>query len=149
MFTFIHSADWQLGARFSQFGAKAARLRDARLTTLKRTLDLARDRSVDAFLVAGDLFEDNQVDESLVTAVVELFANYPSIPIYLLPGNHDPASGPDSVWHRKPFQRAPSHLHVITQSSAMDMGGAWLVASPLQQKISTIDPSLKLVELAG
>lgn len=149
MFTFIHSADWQLGARFRQFGGKAVRLREARLTTLKRTLDLARDRSVDAFFIAGDLFEDNQVDEALVTAVVELFTSYPSVQVYLLPGNHDPASGPDSVWLRKPFLRAPSHVHVLTQAGAFDLGGAWLVASPLEQKISTIDPSLKLVDLAA
>ena len=149
MFTFIHSADWQLGARFRQFGSKAGRLREARLTTLKRALDLARDRSVDAFLIAGDLFEDNQVDEALITAVVDLFASFPSVQIYLLPGNHDPASGPDSVWLRKPFLRAPSHVHVLTQAGAFDLGGAWLVASPLEQKISTIDPSLKLVDLAA
>jgi DNA repair exonuclease SbcCD nuclease subunit len=149
MFRFIHSADWQLGARFSQFGTKAGRLREARLTTLKRALDLARERGTDAFLVAGDLFEDNQVEESLVVAVVDLFASYPSIPIYLLPGNHDPFSGPDSVWQRKPFLRAPGNIHVITQPGTTDLGGAWLIASPLEQKISTIDPSLRLVDLAA
>lgn len=41
MFRLIHSADWQLGARFAQFGAKASRLREARMVTLKRTLELA------------------------------------------------------------------------------------------------------------
>lgn len=149
MFTFIHSADWQLGARFRQFGSKANRLREARLLTLKRSLEIARDRHVDAFLIAGDLFEDNQVDESLVSTVVDLFSAFPSVPVYLLPGNHDPASGPDAVWLRKPFLRAPRHIHVITQAGTYDLGGAWLVASPLEQKLSTIDPSQKLVGLAA
>lgn len=150
MFRLIHSADWQLGARFAQFGAKASRLREARLITLKRTLELAVKHEVDAFLIAGDLFEDNQVDDSLVTATIELFRAYPSLPIYILPGNHDPYTGPDSVWQRKAFQNAPANVHVHRESGVTDLGGnTFLLASPLHQKISTTDPSLKLVELAA
>jgi len=152
MFRFIHSADWQLGARFSQFGAKAPRLREARLATLKRTLELAVKHEADAFLIAGDLFEDNQVDDSLVTATVDLFRAFPSLPIYILPGNHDPYTGPDCVWHRKAFQNGPANVHVLRESGAYPLSGdnrAYLLASPLHQKLSTTDPSLKLVELAA
>lgn len=150
MFRLIHSADWQLGARFAQFGAKASRLREARLFTLKRTLELAVKHEADAFLIAGDLFEDNQVDDSLVTATVELFRAYPALPIYILPGNHDPYTGPDSVWQRKSFQNAPANVHVFRESGVTDLGGkTYLLASPLHQKLSTTDPSLKLVELAA
>lgn len=149
MFRFIHSADWQLGARFSQFGVKGSALREARLTTLRRTLDLARQKTVDAFLVAGDLFEDNQVDEALVSQVVGMFSEYPTLPIYLLSGNHDPFTGPDSVWQRRSFAKAPAHIHVLTQAASIDLGGAWLLGSPLQQKLSTVDPSLKLLDHAA
>ncbi len=150
MFRFLHSADWQLGARFAQFGAKGAVLRAARLTTLRRVLETARDQGVDAFIIAGDLFEDNQVDEALVVETVELFAAFPSVPIFILPGNHDPASGPDAVWLRKPFLKAPSHVHVLMRAGVTELGaGVHLLASPLHQKLSTVDPSLKLVELAA
>jgi len=77
---FVHSADWQLGARFSQFGAKSGALRQARLDTLKAVLRAARDRQVDAFIIAGDLFEDNQVDDSLVASVLELFKEFGTVP---------------------------------------------------------------------
>ncbi|MBL9208603.1 MAG: DNA repair exonuclease [Opitutaceae bacterium] len=150
MFRFIHSADWQLGARFSQFGARASQLREARLTTLRRALDLARQQAVDAFLIAGDLFEDNQVDNALVTAVIDLFRERPDVPVYLLPGNHDPASGPDSIWERPAFRNAPSHVRVLTTAQALDLGGGvHLLAAPLHQKLSTLDPSLKLRDLAA
>ncbi len=66
MYRFIHSADWQLGARFAQFGLQGDRLRAARLDTLRRTLDLSRKHEADAFPIAGNLVEDNQVDESIV-----------------------------------------------------------------------------------
>src|SRR5690606_28436368 len=149
MFRFIHTADWQLGARFGQFGASGRRLRQARLTTLEKALALARQQAVDAFLIAGDLFEDNQVDESLVTTVVEIFRENASVPIYILPGNHDPFTGPDSVWRRTPFASGPAHVHVLTTPGVTDLGGAWLLASPLQQKLSTADPSLRFIDLAA
>lgn len=150
MFRLIHSADWQLGARFAQFGAQGSRLREARLETLRRTLDLAAKHAVDAFLIAGDLFEDNQVDDTLVAAVVACFAAHPTLPIYILPGNHDPHTGPDSVWQRKAFLNAPAHIHVLREAGTTALGGsAFLLAAPLHQKLSTTDPSLKLVEFAA
>lgn len=150
MIRFVHSADWQLGARFSQFGPKAAQLRAARLTTLQKTLALAVSKQADAFLIAGDLFEDNQVDETLVRAVLDLFRAQLSLPIYILPGNHDPATGPDSVWQRKAFLSAPANVHVLRETGVIDLGGnARLLAAPLRQKLSSQDPSLKLAELAA
>lgn len=150
MFRFIHSADWQLGARFAQFGARAPALREARLSTLRRTLGLARQHAVDAFLVAGDLFEDNQVDNSLVTAVLDAFRAFPDVPVFLLPGNHDPASGPDSLWERPALRAAPAHVKVLSTAQAVDLGGGvHLLAAPLHQKLSTLDPSLKLRDLAA
>jgi len=150
MLRVLHSADWQLGARFAQFGAQAPRLREARLATLERTLALAAQHEADAFLIAGDLFEDNQVDDALVTTTVDLFRAFPALPIYILPGNHDPHTGPDSVWQRKAFLNAPANVHVFREAGVTDLGGnTFLLASPLHQKLSTTDPSLKLVELAA
>ena len=152
MYRLIHSADWQLGARFSQFGRHGAFLRQTRIETLRHALALARKHQADAFLIAGDLFEDNLVDNALVTAVVDLFREHPEIPIYILPGNHDPHTGPDCVWQRKVFlaPAVPGNVHVIREAGVISFGpDACLIASPLHQKRSTTDPSLKLVELAA
>lgn len=150
MLRLVHSADWQLGARFSQFGAKAAPLRAARVETLERALDLAARDGADAFLIAGDLFEDNLVDDALVRTVIDLFGRHPSLPIHILPGNHDPNSGPDAIWQRPAFLRAPPHVHVLREPGVLPLGsGAHLVAAPLRQKISSHDPSLRLAELAA
>jgi hypothetical protein len=149
MFRFIHSSDWQLGARFRQFGTHAETLRAARLRTLRHSLETAREKAITTFLIAGDLFEDNQVSDELVGQTVAVFGDFPTIDIYLLPGNHDPASGPEAVWNRKALREAPSNVHILREASAVDLGGAWLLASPLHQKVSAIDPSLKLVELAA
>jgi DNA repair exonuclease SbcCD nuclease subunit len=138
-----------LGARFAQFGDKAAALRQARLVTLRRALGLAQEHAVDAFLIAGDLFEDNQVAESLVAEAIALFRAHPTVPVFILPGNHDPASGPDSVWSRKAFRTLPPHVHVLAQPGVTLLEGAALLASPLTQKLSSVDPSRRFVELAA
>ena len=44
----LRSADWQLGCRFAQSGENAGILRDARPKTLRRTLEMAKQRTVDA-----------------------------------------------------------------------------------------------------
>lgn len=150
MVRFIHSADWQLGARFSQFGGMGDVLREARLTTLRRAMEVARAHAVDAFLVAGDLFEDNQVEDRLVERVLGVFGEFDPLPVYILPGNHDPASGLDSVWCRKTFSRAPANVRVLRETAATPLGsGAVLLASPLKQKLSSTDPSLALDFLAA
>jgi len=149
MFRFVHSSDWQLGARFRQFGTHAETLRTARLKTLRRSLETAREKAITTFLIAGDLFEDNQVSDELVSQTVAVFGDFPAINIYVLPGNHDPASGPEAVWNRKTLREAPANVHIVREASAVDLGGAWLLASPLHQKVSSIDPSLRLVELVA
>lgn len=150
MTRFIHSSDWQLGARFAQFGAKAGQLRSARLATLQKALALAVSKECDAFLIAGDLFEDNQVDDTLVRTVLDLFRAHPSLPIHILPGNHDPYTGPDSVWQRKAFLNPAANVHVLREAGVFDLGGnARLLAAPLRQKLSSHDPSLKLSDLAA
>ena len=148
MLRFIHSSDWQLGARFRQFGAKAEELRAARLATLRKALEMADQHAVSVFLIAGDLFEDNQVSDDLVLRTVSIFKDFPEIQIYILPGNHDPSSGPEAVWNRRALREAPPNLHLLLEGGVTDLGGAWLVSSPLHQKVSTVDPSLKLTELA-
>ncbi len=150
MFRFIHSADWQLGARLSGFGPHAEHLRARRLATLRTALELARVRAADAFLVAGDLFEDSLVEDALVDAVLQLFADFPDLPVRLLPGNHDPASGPASLWSRRQFRddALPPNVVVFREPGAHALGPVTLLVSPLRQKVSSNDPSLCLGELA-
>lgn len=145
---FIHSADWQLGARFTQFGAKAELLRNARLQTCETAFRKGDEFGVDAFLIAGDLFEDSQVDDTLVRSALSLFAKHPKLPVFILPGNHDPATGPGSVWERDEFTTLPKNVVVLKEPGVHKLAGGFLIAAPLKQKVSTHDPSLKIAELA-
>jgi len=144
----IHSADWQLGERFVQFGPKADALREARQKTLATALQKAREMEVDAFLIAGDLFADAQVDDAVIRAALDAFAAVPELCVFILPGNHDPYSGPGCVWERRLFQQKPARVTVISQPAVYEVADGFLIASPLQQKVSTVDPSHKFSALA-
>jgi DNA repair exonuclease SbcCD nuclease subunit len=145
----LHTADWQLGKCFKQFGDKASELRQVRFETLRRALQTARDKQVDAFVVAGDLFEDNEVDDSIVRSAIDIFAAFAEMPVLILPGNHDPFVGPGSVWNRASIRGAPKNVHVFRNPESMELNGCFLLAAPLQQKNSTVDPSLKFIDLAA
>jgi DNA repair exonuclease SbcCD nuclease subunit len=144
---FVHSADWQLAARFTQFGAKAEVLREARLRTLQTALQRANELAVDAFLIAGDLFGDSQVDDGAIRATLDTFGMFPHVPIFILPGNHDPNTGPGCLWTRKSFAARPANVIVLLEPSVLECAGCFLIASPLQQKNSSRDPAVKIAEL--
>ena len=145
---FLHTADLQIGARFSQFGEQAEFLRNIRLATLGRILNIAHDRNLDVVLIAGDTFESNQVADSLVREVFEILEAHPDVPIVILPGNHDPFDGPGCIWSRRPFNQPPDHVTVCSSRDALDVGEAVILPIPITQKISTQDPSYPLIELA-
>lgn len=111
-------------------------------------MDVARERNVDAFLIAGDLFEDHQVEAASVEGVYEAIRSHPTVRVFILPGNHDPASGPAAIWARAPFAQPLPNLKVFTAPESVEIcPGAWLLASPLTQKRSTIDPSQCFLEM--
>ncbi len=101
----LHTADLQLGANFERFGsAVAAKLAEARFATLEKLLKLGAEHRVDAVVVAGDLFEDPFVDDAVVRRAAGILERNASVPIFVVPGNHDPATGAASIW--APFQHS-------------------------------------------
>lgn len=146
---FIHTADIQIGARYAQFGEKAGIPRAARLSTLKRILEIAREQDADAVLIAGDMFESNQIANAQVNEAFAALAARPEIPVVILPGNHDPLDGPGCIWMREPFANPPDHVTVCLSREPIPIADAIVLPVPITQKVSTKDPSLPLVEMAG
>lgn len=146
---FIHTADLQLGSRMSQFGARSEALRDQRFLTLEKILQLCEDERVDACIIAGDIFEDNQVDSSVIRKFKEILDVERAFPLLLCPGNHDPQSGPGSIWYRTDFSECKTQVHVFNQPGIFAVERMRFIGAPLQQKKSTQDPSSVLVQLVN
>ena len=144
MVRFLHTADWQLGKQFENLGAppdKLAFLRQGRMDVVRRIGQLAIDRSVDAILVAGDVFERNEVGDQLIREALAAMRQV-KIPWLLLPGNHDPA-GPASVWDRIERIGCPGHVHLLhsTEPVLLADGGLAVLPAPLTRKHQFTDPT--------
>jgi DNA repair exonuclease SbcCD nuclease subunit len=63
---FLHTADWQLGMKAVQVGGAGERVRQERLKTASRIVQLALEQAVDFILLAGDIFEDHGVERVLI-----------------------------------------------------------------------------------
>lgn len=95
----LHSADWQIGRIYSQFEPDdAAALFEARFLAIERLAALAIERSVDAVLVAGDVFDIQTVSDKTIRRLFNAMQAYAG-PWVLMPGNHDAALA-ESVWTR-------------------------------------------------
>jgi DNA repair exonuclease SbcCD nuclease subunit len=100
---FIHTADIHLGKSFVFLGDKGNLLRDAQLDVLRKITDLAKSESVDFLIIAGDLFESNEVSSRLIKKTIEILKSVDPIPVLVSPGTHD-LLDEESVYKRKEFR---------------------------------------------
>lgn len=108
---FVHSADWQIGKVFKQFGAKEESLRQARLAAIERLAEAARAHGVRHILVAGDVYDSEAPNSHTSRAPIERMKPFADIHWHLLPGNHDPHR-PEGVWDRVAQLGLPSNIHL-------------------------------------
>ncbi len=139
MVKFLHTADWHLGMKYAQLGPKADIARKIRMETIKRLLETARERNVDFILVAGDLFDSNEVDSQIIHEVCsDLSQTY--LPVYILPGNHDPLTR-DSPYNN-PIWDAAKNIHILKEAEPLDIqDDVTLYPCPVNQKQSQSDPT--------
>lgn len=110
---FMHTSDWQLGVT-RQFlnDDSQARWAEARFEGVRNLGRIAQEEGCEFIVVAGDIFESNQVDKRTVLKACEAMARIP-VPVYLLPANHDPLDA-GSVFHSKLWKdHRPAHVHVL------------------------------------
>lgn len=60
------------------------------LQSFLRIVEYCRDEEVDILLIAGDLFDSENVEEAVVQQIKDAFSTIPATDIYIAPGNHDP-----------------------------------------------------------
>lgn len=135
--TFLHTSDWQIGMTRWFLSAEAqARFDAARLAAIRRLGQVALEHECEFIVVAGDVFETNSLNKQTTGRVREALAALP-VPVYLLPGNHDPLT-PDSIF----FSTAVAEgVHVIADSEPIAVApGVEIVGAPLRSKHTFEDP---------
>ncbi len=138
---FLHTADWQMGMKALQAGEKAKEVRARRFETAARVVELAKREGVDFVLLAGDLFEHHDVDEAVVRKTVSVLDGFAPIPVFVLPGNHDPLVA-GGVWDRQSWQAVGDHVVVVREPAEIEFReDVALYPAPLTQKQSMLDPT--------
>lgn len=115
MLKLLHTADIHLGAPFRNLGDKGKDIRRALRETFSSLLQLAADERADLVLIAGDLFDSNDVSSDLVDFVTSEFRKA-RIPVCILPGTHD-CLVKNSIYRDARFQGIPN-MHIFTDEKA-------------------------------
>lgn len=140
--SFLHTADWQIGMKASQVPTVAEDVRKARIDAGKQLIRMALQLQVDFVLIAGDLFENNLVHNEAAHQVAEALSACSPIPVYVLPGNHDPLTA-DSIYCRSAFtDYLPTNVHILrTFEPVSPVPGVVLLPAPVMSKESYSDPT--------
>jgi DNA repair exonuclease SbcCD nuclease subunit len=147
---FLHSGDWQLGMTRSVLGDEAqARFAEARIAVVRRLGELARAERCAFLLVCGDVFESSQIERRTLARALEALAGVP-VPVYLLPGNHDPLDAA-SLYRSAAFREAaPAHVHVLDDATPRAVApGVELVGAPWLSRRPAENPALAVLEQLG
>jgi DNA repair exonuclease SbcCD nuclease subunit len=159
MVRFLHSADWQLGmTRHYLAEGPQERFSQARFDAIRALGKLADAESCEFMVVGGDVFESNQVDRKTVVRALEAMKEI-HIPVYLLPGNHDPWNA-GSVYLSSAFTaNCPAHVHVISDSTPIRVtesieiiGAPWTSKRPgrdlVAEALATLTPAPGITRIA-
>lgn len=120
---FIHTSDWQIGMTRAFLSQEAAaRYSQARIDAIRHLGQLALEHDAQFMVVAGDVFESNQLSAQTLSRCLDALNSVP-VPVFLLPGNHDPLDA-SSIFRSKTFrEQARDHLIVVTDGSPIPVPG--------------------------
>ena len=113
MARFLHTADWQLGMVRAFLPPEAqARYDEARIDAIRALGRLAEAEACAFIVVCGDVFEHAQIGARSAARSMRALQALP-VPVYLLPGNHDPLNA-GSVYRSRWFTtERPEHVTVL------------------------------------
>jgi DNA repair exonuclease SbcCD nuclease subunit len=144
---FLHTADWQLGmTRHFLAGDAQPRYSAARRDAVAGLGALAAEVGAEFVVVAGDVFEHNQLAPQVIGQSLEAMRAI-GIPVYLLPGNHDPLDA-SSVYTGALFTaECPDNVVVLDRPGIHEVRpGLQIVAAPWRSKAPTTDLVAEVLE---
>jgi len=120
---FIHTSDWQIGMTRAFLSQEAAaRYSQARIDAIRALGELAEKHHAQFMVVAGDVFESNQLSAQTLSRALDAL-NSVSVPVFLLPGNHDPLDA-SSIFRSKAFRdQARDHIIVVENNEPISVPG--------------------------
>ncbi len=144
---FLHSSDWQLGMTRHYLSDEAGhRFSQDRIDAIERLGKLAQEHDAAFIVVAGDVFESNLLEGQTVDRTIEALKTV-LVPIFLLPGNHDPLDAA-SIFSTPKFKEAGEHILVIRDTEPIPvpgLDGVEVVGAPWRTKHPSSDLCAELL----
>lgn len=113
----LHTADLHIGLRFRHIQNDKARDRlvQERMDALKNMVLMANERRTDFFVIAGDLFDKQEIKNELVLAVINTLKKFNG-QVLIVPGNHDYYEGQQSkLWGYFTKNSINTNIHLLTR----------------------------------
>jgi hypothetical protein len=138
----LHTADWRLGRAVpASASADLAAARARRLDVVSQIAAVAHAEGVGLVVVAGDVFDDNQVSGKVLRGAAERLVAFAPIPVLLVAGTSDPAE-PGGALSRLGAGVGPlSHVTVATTRGPVDLAGLTVWACPIARRADPDDPT--------
>ena len=108
----LHTGDIHLGVKLSGLGKSGDKVRAALKDSFCRMVDICLESDVDAFIIAGDLFESNKVSKPLLDFALREIGRLGDIPAIVIPGTHD-CLDENSIYLSLQDEDCPSNLHLF------------------------------------
>lgn len=150
MTRFIHTSDWQLGMTRAWLSPEAqARFSQARIDAIDRIGETARKERAEFIAVAGDVFDANWIEPRTVARSLDALAKT-ELPVFLLPGNHDPYDA-SSIFKQPGFAaRKPKNVTVLSEPGMVSFGPKTeILAAPWTSKRPISNPVAPLLGSLG
>ncbi|MCD6472216.1 DNA repair exonuclease [Candidatus Aerophobetes bacterium] len=140
MIRFLHTADWHPGIKYTKLGHSAEKTREVRIKTTRKLVKIANN-NVDFIIIAGDFFDNNDVDRRLINIAIEIMGEAAPVPVYILPGNHDPLTK-DSPY-LNPEWDSLSNTFILKNNQPVEISGIKVTLYPclVTQKQTRRDPT--------
>ena len=143
MLRFLHTSDWQLGMTRHFLSAEAqGRFSQARCDAIRILGRIASEEACAFMVVAGDVFESNQVDRQTVSRALDALREV-TVPVLLLPGNHDPLDAATVFRSTTFLARKPDNVillegaapHAVLEGVEV-VGAPWTSKRPLEDLVA-------------
>lgn len=139
---FIHTSDWQIGMKRHFLGPENSVLfEEARRKSIQVMGCLAKEHGAEFIVAAGDILDSPQLNLQTFARLEEALEQLP-VPIYILPGNHDPLTPGNNI---ERLGKIPG-VHIIANTEPIEVAhGVELRGAPLTTKHPGVDPTTELL----
>ncbi|MHB8287643.1 MAG: metallophosphoesterase family protein [Acidimicrobiales bacterium] len=119
----MHTSDWQLGMTRAFMPAESrARYADDQIEAVRAIARVAAERECAFVVVAGDVFDSITPDRRVLNRAFDALMSF-TVPVYLLPGNHDAYSPASFWWSVGMIDRMPAQVTVLRDTSLVRVPG--------------------------